>query len=166
MMAEAANLIDKLRRRGLTVATAESCTGGMLAAALTDVPGSSDVFGWGLVTYSNEAKAQMLGVSRDTLAEFGAVSSQTAAEMACGLLRISGADIALTTTGVAGPGGGSAEKPVGLVYIACGNENDLQAKRCNFSGGSDAVRRQTVAEALSRLERVLEEKGRRSVASC
>ena len=157
-MAEAANLIDKLRHRGLTVATAESCTGGMLAAALTDVPGSSDVFGWGLVTYSNEAKAQMLGVSRDTLAEFGAVSSQTAAEMACGLLRISGADIALTTTGVAGPGGGSAEKPVGLVYIACGNENDLQAKRCNFSGGRDAVRRQTVAEALSMLERFLEEK--------
>ena len=158
MMAEAANLIDKLRHRGLTVATAESCTGGMLAAALTDVPGSSDVFGWGLVTYSNEAKAQMLGVSRDTLAEFGAVSSQTAAEMACGLLRISGADIALTTTGVAGPGGGSAEKPVGLVYIACGNENDLQVKRCDFSGGRDAVRRQTVAEALSMLERFLEEK--------
>ena len=157
MMAEAANRIDKLRRRGLTVATAESCTGGMLAAALTDVPGSSDVFGWGLVTYSNEAKAQMLGVSRDTLAEFGAVSSQTAAEMACGLLRISGADIALTTTGVAGPGGGSAEKPVGLVSIACGDEDALQVTRCLFSGGRDAVRRQTVAEALFMLERFLED---------
>ena len=158
MMAAAAGIIDGLRRRGLTVATSESCTGGMLAVALTDVPGSSDVFGWGLVTYSNEAKAQMLGVDRDTLTRYGAVSHQTAAEMACGLLRISGADIALTTTGVAGPGGGSAEKPVGLVYIACGGEDDLQVKRCLFSGGRDAVRRQTVAEALFMLERFLEDR--------
>ena len=158
MMAEAADLIDELRSRELTVATAESCTGGMLAAALTDVPGSSDVFGWGLVTYSNEAKAQMLGVSRDTLAEFGAVSPQTATEMVAGLLRISGADSALATTGIAGPGGGSAEKPVGLVYIACGDGNNPEVKRCLFSGERDAVRRQTVAEALSLLERFLEEK--------
>ena len=125
---------------------------------MTDVPGSSDVFGWGLVTYSNEAKAQLLGVSRDTLAEFGAVSLQTAREMASGLLRVSGADIALATTGIAGPGGGSAEKPVGLVYIACGDEDDLQVKRCLFSGGRDAVRRQTVAEALFMLERFLEDR--------
>ncbi|MBQ1342904.1 MAG: CinA family protein [Firmicutes bacterium] len=158
MMAQAASIIDELRRRKLAVATAESCTGGMLAAALTDVPGSSDVFGWGLVTYSNEAKAQLLGVSRDTLAEFGAVSLQTAREMASGLLRVSGADIALATTGIAGPGGGSAEKPVGLVYIACGDEDDLQVKRCLFSGGRDAVRRQTVAEALFMLERILEDR--------
>lgn len=158
MMAQAASIIDELRRRKLAVATAESCTGGMLAAALTDVPGSSDVFGWGLVTYSNEAKAQLLGVSRDTLAEFGAVSPQTAREMASGLLRVSGADIALATTGIAGPGGGSAEKPVGLVYIACGDEDDLQVKRCLFSGGRDAVRRQTVAEALFMLERILEDR--------
>lgn len=158
MMAQAASIIDELRRRKLDVATAESCTGGMLAAALTDVPGSSDVFGWGLVTYSNEAKAQLLGVSRDTLAEFGAVSPQTAREMASGLLRVSGADIALATTGIAGPGGGSAEKPVGLVYIACGGEDDLQVKRCLFSGGRDAVRRQTVAEALFMLERILEDR--------
>lgn len=158
MMAQAASIIDELRRRKLAVATAESCTGGMLAAALTDVPGSSDVFGWGLVTYSNEAKAQLLGVSRDTLAEFGAVSLQTAREMASGLLRVSGADIALATTGIAGPGGGSAEKPVGLVYIACGDEDDLQVKRCLFSGGRDAVRRQTVAEALLMLERILEDR--------
>ena len=158
MMAQAASIIDELRRRKLAVATAESCTGGMLAAALTDIPGSSDVFGWGLVTYSNEAKAQLLGVSRDTLAEFGAVSPQTAREMASGLLRVSGADIALATTGIAGPGGGSAEKPVGLVYIACGDEDDLQVKRCLFSGGRDAVRRQTVAEALFMLERFLEDR--------
>ena len=157
-MAQAASIIDELRRRKLAVATAESCTGGMLAAALTDVPGSSDVFGWGLVTYSNEAKAQLLSVSRDTLAEFGAVSLQTAREMASGLLRVSGADIALATTGIAGPGGGSAEKPVGLVYIACGDEDDLQVKRCLFSGGRDAVRRQTVAEALLMLERILEDR--------
>ncbi|MBQ6607297.1 MAG: CinA family protein [Firmicutes bacterium] len=158
MMAQAASIIDELRRRKLAVATAESCTGGMLAAALTDVPGSSDVFGWGLVTYSNEAKAQLLGVSRDTLAEFGAVSPQTAREMASGLLRVSGADIALATTGIAGPGGGSAEKPVGLVYIACGDEDDLQVKRCLFSGGRDAVRRQTVAEVLFMLERFMEDR--------
>lgn len=155
-MAEAADIIDELRRRELTVATAESCTGGMLAAALTDVPGSSDVFGWGLVTYSNEAKAQLLGVSRDTLAEYGAVSPQTAAEMAFGLLRLSCADVALATTGIAGPGGGSAEKPVGLVYIACGSDNNIEVKRCMFGGERDAVRRQTVAEALSMLERFLE----------
>ena len=158
MMAQAASIIDELRHRKLAVATAESCTGGMLAAALTDVPGSSDVFGWGLVTYSNEAKAQLLGVSRDTLAEFGAVSQQTAAEMASGLLRASGADIALATTGVAGPGGGSAEKPVGLVYIACGDSKGAEVKRYLFSGGRASVRRQAVAEALSLLERFLEDR--------
>ena len=158
MMAAAAGIIDELRRRGLTVATAESCTGGMLAAALTDVPGASDVFGWGLVTYSNEAKAQLLGVSRDTLDEYGAVSPQTAAEMAAGLLKLSGADIALATTGVAGPGGGSAEKPVGLVYIACGDGENVEVKRCDFSGDRERIRRQTVTETLSMLERILEDR--------
>ena len=157
-MAEAAKIIEGLFRRGLHVATAESCTGGMVSAALTDVPGSSDVFGWGLVTYSNEAKTRLLGVKDATLAQWGAVSPQTATEMLAGLLRISGADVAVATTGVAGPGGGSAEKPVGLVYIACGDAEHVEIERCFFSGDRDSVRRQTVARALDMLEQYLEDR--------
>ena len=151
-------IIEGLFRRGLHVAVAESCTGGMVSAALTDVPGSSDVFGWGLVTYSNEAKTRLLGVDEATLAQWGAVSSQTATEMVSGLLRLSGADVAVATTGIAGPGGGSAEKPVGLVYIACGDAGHIEVKRCQFEGNRDAVRRQTVEQALNMLEQYLEDR--------
>lgn len=103
--------------RGVMLATAESCTGGMIAAALTDIAGSSSVFERGFVTYSNDAKRDMLGVSPATLAAFGAVSRETALEMAQGALARSRAGIAISVTGVAGPGGGSAEKPVGLVWF-------------------------------------------------
>ena len=157
-MAEAAKIIEGLFARGLHVATAESCSGGMVSAALTDVPGSSDVFGWGLVTYSNEAKMRLLGVDETTLVQWGAVSSQTATEMVSGLLRVSGADVAVATTGIAGPGGGSAEKPVGLVYIACGDAERIEVKRCRFDGSRDAVRRQTVGHALNMLEQYLEDR--------
>lgn len=111
-------VLDACRKRGLKIATAESCTGGMVAAALTDIAGSSDVFERGFVTYSNEAKQELLGVAGDTLSGHGAVSEETALEMARGALARSRADIAVSITGVAGPGGGTEEKPVGLVWFA------------------------------------------------
>jgi nicotinamide-nucleotide amidase len=111
--------IVNAKNRGLRVATAESCTGGLVAAALTEVAGASDVFDRGFVTYSNDAKRDMLGVPDAVIAANGAVSAQTACAMARGALAHSLADIAVSITGVAGPGGGSAEKPVGLVHFAC-----------------------------------------------
>lgn len=111
--------IVKAKERGLRLATAESCTGGLVAAALTDVPGASDVFDRGFVTYSNEAKNEMLGVPAALIAAHGAVSAETARAMAAGALANSLADVAVAITGIAGPGGGSAEKPVGLVHFAC-----------------------------------------------
>jgi nicotinamide-nucleotide amidase len=114
----AREVLDACRARGLKVATAESCTGGMAAAALTDIAGSSDVFERGFVTYSNEAKQEILAVTEQTLARHGAVSGETACEMVLGALARSRADIAVSITGVAGPGGGTAEKPVGLVWFA------------------------------------------------
>jgi nicotinamide-nucleotide amidase len=114
----AREVLDACRARGLKVATAESCTGGMAAAALTDIAGSSDVFERGFVTYSNEAKQEILSVTEQTLARHGAVSGETACEMVLGALARSRADIAVSITGVAGPGGGTAEKPVGLVWFA------------------------------------------------
>ncbi len=153
----AAGLIDRLRARGAWVATAESCSGGLLAAAFTDIAGASDVFGYGVVTYSNQAKMQLLQVGKETLARYGAVSEETAREMASGLLALSGADLALATTGIAGPGGGSAEKPVGLVYIAAGGRERILVRRCLFAGERDAVRRQTVAAALALAEEYLKQ---------
>ena len=114
----AKRLLDLCRARGLTIATAESCTGGLVAAALTDIAGSSDVVECGFVTYSNAAKETMLGVPQATLKAHGAVSAETASAMAAGALRHSAADLAVAITGIAGPGGGSKNKPVGLVYFA------------------------------------------------
>lgn len=110
-------LIAKLREKNLTVSFAESCTGGFLAKRITDIPGSSDVFPGGVVSYSNELKMKFLGVSSDTLDAFGAVSMQTAREMALGICKQTGSDIGVGITGIAGPGGGSPEKPVGLVFV-------------------------------------------------
>ncbi len=116
-MTLARKVLDAARRQGLRIATAESCTGGMVAAALTDIPGASDVFDCGFVTYSNSAKSRMLNVGRQSLADFGAVSEQVAREMAEGALANSSADIAVSTTGIAGPGG-SEHKPEGRVCFA------------------------------------------------
>jgi nicotinamide-nucleotide amidase len=140
-----------LRAAGKMLATAESCTGGMIAACLTDLAGSSEIFDRGFVTYSNEAKQDMLGVAAETLAEFGAVSEQTAVEMAQGALDNSAAEIAVAVTGIAGPGGGSADKPVGLVYIAISTGEGVECFRHEFSGDRAAVRAQTVRAALEYL---------------
>ena len=109
--------VNILRRNGWKVSTVESCTGGLISKLITDIPGSSDVFELGITTYSNEMKTRMVGVPEDVLADYGAVSEQTAAAMAKGLLALSGADIAISVTGIAGPGGGTKEKPVGLIFL-------------------------------------------------
>lgn len=151
----AAGLVHLLKSRGLKIATAESCSGGLLAAALTDVAGASGVFDCGVVSYANAIKTRLLQVPEEVLAIYGAVSEETARAMLSGLLRLSGAEVGLATTGIAGPGGGSAEKPVGLVYIAVGSGERVEVKRCLFAGDRGAVRRQTVEQALSMAEQFL-----------
>jgi nicotinamide-nucleotide amidase len=141
-----------LTRRRLVAATAESCTGGLIAGAITDVPGSSGWFDRGFVTYSNVAKSEMLGVRAETVATHGAVSEETAAEMARGALERSGADLAVAVTGVAGPDGGTPAKPVGMVCFAWarrGGSVDTTTRR--FEGDRAAVRAATVAAALQGL---------------
>lgn len=128
-------VVEALKEKHLSVATAESCTGGLISQRITQVAGASDVFGCGVCSYSNEIKQSILHVSGDTLMEFGAVSKQTAAEMAQGVRQISGADIGVSTTGVAGPGGGSEEKPVGLVYIAIDSEKVSKVIKLNLQRG-------------------------------
>ncbi|MEQ9573146.1 MAG: CinA family protein [Nitratireductor sp.] len=138
------------KRRGLMLATAESCTGGMIASALTDIAGSSAVVDRGFVTYSNEAKMEMLGVTAGTLAAHGAVSGETARAIAAGALARSRAGLAVSVTGVAGPGGGSAEKPVGLVWFGVAEKGrETETHRKIFAGQDrDAVRQNTVRTAL------------------
>ena len=155
-MNQAQALLERLAADGLTVATAESCTGGMIAAALTDVPGASRVFGCGVVSYSNEINEKVLGVDAAILATHGAVSAETAQAMLAGLLRLSQADLGVAVTGVAGPDGGTPEKPVGLVYLAAGSAGEQRVRRCLFAGDRAAVRRQTVETALAMLEEARE----------
>jgi nicotinamide-nucleotide amidase len=146
-------VLDACRAAGLTVATAESCTGGMVAAALTDVPGSSDVVERGFVTYSNAAKTELLGVPAGTIARHGAVSEPVVRAMAEGALAQSPADLAIAITGIAGPGGGSAEKPEGLVHFACARRGRPTAHaRVEFGPiGRDRVRARSVEQALAML---------------
>lgn len=145
----AKELYDILKEKNMTVATAESCTGGMIGAALTATPGMSECYGYGVVSYANEAKEQLLGVKRETLRKYGAVSEQTACEMAKGILELSKADVGISVTGIAGPGGGTKEKPVGLVYIGFTDKNGTCiAYRNIFDGDRDSVREQTVNKAL------------------
>ena len=145
-------LLDLYRRNGLRIATAESCTGGLMAAALTTIAGSSDVFERGWVTYSNQAKSESLGVPPDLIAEKGAVSPEVAEAMARGALSRSQADVAVSITGVAGPGGGSAEKPIGLVFIGIARRDGWsQVERCLFPGDRGGVRAQSVTRALAHL---------------
>jgi nicotinamide-nucleotide amidase len=146
------------RARGFTLTTAESCTGGMVAAAITDIPGSSDVVDRGFVTYSNEAKMALLGVSKDLLAQSGAVSAECAKAMALGALNAAGTSIAVSITGIAGPGGGSPEKPVGLVYMAAASrEAKFHARECRFGDpGRDEIRRRSVIAAFALIEELLD----------
>lgn len=156
VFADVAALLDACRERGLRIAIAESCTGGLIAAALTSVAGSSDVVDRGFVTYSNEAKTDLLGVPADLIAAEGAVSESVARRMAEGALARSLADLAVSTTGIAGPGGGSAEKPVGLVWFGVARRGaGLSARRHIFPGGREDVRRASVVEALSLLRQAL-----------
>lgn len=146
-------------RRKILVATAESCTGGMIISLLTDIPGSSSMVDRGFVTYSNEAKQDMLGVSGETLEEHGAVSAETAYEMAEGALKNSRAGITLAVTGIAGPDGGSAEKPVGLVWfgVALKGKPTVTEKVIFRNLGRDFIRRETVKHALEMGLRALDE---------
>jgi nicotinamide-nucleotide amidase len=153
-MSDAAELADRFLKacaaREILAATAESCTGGLIMALLTDIPGSSSMVDRGFVTYSNDAKMEMLGVAAATLDAHGAVSRETALEMATGALARSHAGIALAVTGIAGPDGGSAEKPVGLVWfgVAVTGRKPVAEKRQFDNRGRDYVRRQTVITAL------------------
>lgn len=145
----AAEVGTALKQHGWMLALAESCTGGGAAQAVTAVPGSSEWFDRGFVTYSNAAKIDMLGVSTDTLDQYGAVSERIAREMASGALRHSRAQIAAACTGIAGPGGGSADKPVGMVCFAWVTAEGARANTtCYFDGDRESVRRQAVATLL------------------
>ena len=152
---EAARLLDACRAQGLRIATAESCTGGLVAALLTEIAGSSDVVERGFVTYSNEAKIECLGVTADLIATHGAVSEPVARAMAEGALAHSRADIAVSVTGVAGPGGGSASKPVGLVHLAAARKGRATLhQECRFGDiGRDGVRLRSVEAALALIRR-------------
>ncbi|MBR5506587.1 MAG: CinA family protein [Clostridia bacterium] len=148
-------LYELLKEKNIMISTAESCTGGLIGKTLTDIPGISAHYGYGFITYSNEAKQNLLGVKRETLELFGAVSSDTVKEMVTGALLKSGADVAVSVSGIAGPGGGSAEKPVGLVYIGVkSKENDAKSHRFIFDGTREEVRQKTVEKAI---ELVIEE---------
>ena len=150
---------ESLLKNNLTISTAESCTGGMVAAKLISYPGISASYLEGAITYSNEAKVKRLGVKEETLLKYGAVSEQTAKEMANGIARVSESKAAISTTGLAGPGGGSAKKPVGLVYIGVHLEEETVVKKFNFSGERDQIRKETTVMALTMLKDLLEEKG-------
>lgn len=146
-------VVRLLTKYDLTVTTAESCTGGLLAGRLVNVPGASEVFRQGFITYSNKAKRKQLDVSKTTLRKYGAVSEQTAKEMATGGVFATDADICIAVTGVAGPDGGTPEKPVGLVYIACYMKDSVQVEEYHFNGNREKVREQTVVQALDLLRR-------------
>lgn len=152
-------ILSRLRDRQQTLAVAESCTGGMVGAALTDVPGSSDVFRGGVLAYANEVKEEALGVDAETLAAHGAVSEEVAAAMARGARQRMGADWGLSTTGIAGPGGGTDEKPVGTVCLGVAGPDGETTRRVQLGGTRAMIRRWTVARVLDQLRRRLDDGG-------
>lgn len=145
---EDAGIIERvgnlLMEKNISIASAESCTGGMFAASITDIPGISAVFDRGIVTYSNRAKMEELGVKEETLAEHGAVSRETAEEMAQGIRRVAGTDIGVSVTGVAGPGGGTDKKPVGLVYVCAASEKQMICRELRLQGSRQENRRNSM----------------------
>ena len=144
-------VVRLLKKYDLTVTTAESCTGGMIASKIVNVPGASDVFNEGYITYSNKAKRKHLDVSKNTLKKYGAVSEQTAKEMALGAVFAADSDVSVAVTGIAGPDGGTDEKPVGLVYIGCCIKHDVTVKECHFEGDRLEIREQSANTALDLL---------------
>jgi nicotinamide-nucleotide amidase len=148
-------VLDLARDQGLSIAAAESCTGGLVAARLTSIPGSSESFTGGIVAYDNRLKRDLLGVSDEILSRHGAVSGETAAAMAQGIRGAVGADVGVSVTGVAGPGGGTPEKPVGLVYLHASTPGAEEAMELHLPGDRAAVRRRAAASALHLLRRVL-----------
>ena len=152
----AESILDSARQANLKIATAESCTGGLIVGLLTEIAGSSDVVDRGFVTYSNQAKTDMLGVTLDLLIDYGAVSEQVARAMAEGAVKQSSADLAVSVTGIAGPGGGSKTKPVGLVHFASARKGrETLHERHVFDGDRSAVRKSAVTTALKLLQRQL-----------
>lgn len=148
----ARRLVDEYATRKRKVTTAESCTGGLIAGAITEIAGASQIFEGGFITYSNQAKSDFLGLDPALFETVGAVSPEVAEAMAAGAIKYSRADIAVSATGIAGPGGGSAAKSVGLVYIGIADrEGHLFHYKCNFSGDRSDIRLQTVKEALKML---------------
>ena len=156
-MRDPAALVERYRRAGRRLAVAESCTGGLVAARLTDIAGSSDVVERGFVTYSNESKVELLGVPADLLQHYGAVSAQVARAMADGALAHSRADVAVSITGIAGPGGATPGKPVGLVYLALARKgSETRVERLHFDGDRQAVRAGALESALEFLDSALD----------
>ena len=153
--AAARSLLDLCRERKLKIVTAESCTGGLVGARITARPGSSDYFAGGVISYANQAKMDLLGVPAGMLAEYGAVSEEVARAMAEGARAALHADYALSLTGVAGPDGGTPEKPVGLVYLDCAGPDGAQVRRGSFPGDRDSVRMFAATSALHLLRRTL-----------
>ncbi len=141
-------IVEKCIAKKATVSTAESCTGGMVAAALVNVAGVSEIFREGYITYANGSKERILGVSEEILRKHGAVSAETAFEMALGCAKTANSDYAVVTTGIAGPGGGTKDKPVGLVYIGCYAEGKVYTKECHFDGTRMEIRRAATQCAL------------------
>lgn len=156
-MGLAETVTRRLIERNITIATAESCTGGLLAGAITDVPGASGIFREGVVTYSNDAKRKYLGVREETLARVGAVSEETAREMAEGIAARAGSDIGVGITGVAGPDGGTADKPVGLVYVAVCFRGNTTVRRCMTYGDRAKVRHASVMHAMDVIRKLLDD---------
>ena len=150
-MKVAENLVELLKARGLVCATAESCTGGGVGSAITAVPGSSAVFAGGVISYSNDVKRGVLGVSADDLERVGAVSSEVAAQMAAGVRKLLKVDLAVSLTGIAGPDGGSAEKPVGLVWFGLATKDGVRTEKAIFRGDREGIRRNAVVHALGML---------------
>lgn len=148
-------IVKKLQEKGYTITTAESCTGGLLAGRILNVSGASEVYMEGYITYANEAKERILGVKHETLETYGAVSKETAEEMAIGAARAAKADVALSTTGIAGPGGETVEKPVGLIYISCFLNGEVQVRELRLHGTREENRQDTVTETLKLLNDIL-----------
>jgi len=152
---QASELLEALKGKRLKLATAESCTGGMLSALITEISGSSAVFEGGFVTYSNQSKTNLLGVNSGLIETHGAVSAEVANEMVAGALKKTSADIAIAITGIAGPTGGTKEKPVGLVYIAVGRKDSVTCTENIFTGTRQQIRVESISKALEILGKII-----------